>query len=178
MPKQNICIDSGNNLLIPADVLDVDGDFSEPVPLDLLRNARQLEDPSTIDTGTTVSGCRVADMGAHEFTRPLCAKAHTVSSVPADWTIDARRPHPVNDASLSAREGIGSISEPTVITLDVSGSSSLQCWELCQSGPEMIEGGVSSNNQIASVTPVSVRSAPNSPLQKSLDTQVIMTALE
>ncbi|MEK6675499.1 MAG: hypothetical protein AABZ47_07585, partial [Planctomycetota bacterium] len=130
---KNVCIDAGSHELIPADVLDVDGngDTSEPVPLDLLRNARQLEDRSTIDTGTTVSGCRVADMGAHEFTRPLCSKAHIVSSVPADWTIDARQPHPLYDSSLPARQGIRSAAEPIVITLDVSGSSSLQCWELC-----------------------------------------------
>lgn len=64
------CIDSGNNALVPADALDLDGDLdvAEPWPLDLDGNARFFDDPKTPDAG----GPRAptVDRGAFEYQGP------------------------------------------------------------------------------------------------------------
>ncbi|UCG16714.1 MAG: SBBP repeat-containing protein, partial [Phycisphaerales bacterium] len=59
------CIDAANNLALPADIadLDGDGDTSEPIPFDLDGNPRRLDDPDTPDTGYGVSP--IVDMGAY-----------------------------------------------------------------------------------------------------------------
>jgi predicted outer membrane repeat protein len=61
------CIDAAHNTLLPNDLADVDFDgvTAETMPIDLARNARRLDDPSTIDTG--VGPAPIADMGAREY---------------------------------------------------------------------------------------------------------------
>jgi predicted outer membrane repeat protein len=59
-------IDSGSNALMLLDALDLDADgvTAEPVPFDLAGHARQIDDPSTPDTGAGVAP--IVDMGAFE----------------------------------------------------------------------------------------------------------------
>lgn len=60
------CIDAARSSLVPADTydLDVDGDTSEPLPVDLGWMPRIVDVPGTIDTGV---GFPCVDMGAYEF---------------------------------------------------------------------------------------------------------------
>ncbi len=60
-------IDAGDNVEVPADVgdLDGDGDVTEPIPLDLDGYDRFMDDPLTADTGS--GGPPIVDMGAYEF---------------------------------------------------------------------------------------------------------------
>jgi predicted outer membrane repeat protein len=64
-------IDSGDNLSVPADVFDLDGDgdTEEPTPFDLDGYARFVDDPDTDDTGRCDDPCErpIVDMGAYEF---------------------------------------------------------------------------------------------------------------
>ncbi len=93
---------------------------------------------------------------ACEYDSP-CPHAMILSASPPDGTRDARQPHPQGTAgtavSPTARQGIGSPTEPIVITLDVCGASSLQCWAFCETGIESVDTGTSplSANHIASV---------------------------
>lgn len=69
------CIDAGANALVPPDLLDVnnDGDFAEPLPLDLADEPRFFDDlgmPDRGDAGGT--GLPVVDMGAYEFQGRTC----------------------------------------------------------------------------------------------------------
>lgn len=65
------CIDAGSNGLVPGDFgdIDLDGDTSEKLPLDIDGNNRRLDDPDTLDTG--VGPAPVVDRGAFEFV-PEC----------------------------------------------------------------------------------------------------------
>jgi hypothetical protein len=65
-------IDAADNLELPADIadLDGDGDTSEPIPLDLDGNLRVLDDPDTPDTG--YGAFPIVDMGAYEFPSGDC----------------------------------------------------------------------------------------------------------
>jgi hypothetical protein len=60
------CIDAGDTSVLPADVLDLDGDFvtSEPVPFDLDFNPRRIDIVGVPDTG--VGRAPVVDIGAYE----------------------------------------------------------------------------------------------------------------
>jgi predicted outer membrane repeat protein len=60
------CIDAGDNNLISADFLDIDGDgnTSEPVPLDLLLHTRRVDVPSAPNTGNGTPP--LVDLGAYE----------------------------------------------------------------------------------------------------------------
>jgi len=60
-------IDSGNNLALPADYFDFDGDGNtvEAIPFDLIGNARQIDDPDSNDTGN--GSPPIVDKGAFEF---------------------------------------------------------------------------------------------------------------
>jgi hypothetical protein len=60
------CIDAGDNNLIAADFLDIDGDgnVSEPTPLDLLLNPRRVDVPSAPITGNGTSP--LVDIGSYE----------------------------------------------------------------------------------------------------------------
>ena len=61
------CIDAGTNLHPPRDLLDLDDDGcrTEPVPLDLVGNARYWDAPDTPDTGAGASP--IIDMGLYEY---------------------------------------------------------------------------------------------------------------
>lgn len=70
------CIDAGNSNSVPSDTpdLDEDGSTTEPIPLDLDGNLRFLDDPNTIDTGTSATALPVVDIGAYEYAgEPMCA---------------------------------------------------------------------------------------------------------
>jgi len=60
------CIDAANTAELPPDTydLDGDGDTSEPIPMDLDREPRTVDDPNTTDTGV---GFPCVDMGAYEL---------------------------------------------------------------------------------------------------------------
>jgi len=64
------CIDAADNLVVPADVLDLDDDEDvlEPLPLDLDGNTRFSDDPAVPDTG--VGRPPIVDMGAYERQGP------------------------------------------------------------------------------------------------------------
>ena len=93
---------------------------------------------------------------ACEYGSP-CPYAMILSASPPNGTRDARQPHPQGTAgtavSPTSRQGIGSPTEPIVITLDVCGASSLQCWAFCETGIESVDTGTPllSANHIASV---------------------------
>ncbi len=72
------CIDSADNMAVPADAadLDGDGDTAEPIPFDLDGNPRFIDDPLTPDTGA--GECPIVDMGAYEF------QEGTTACCPAD----------------------------------------------------------------------------------------------
>lgn len=61
------CSDAANNLELPADVadLDGDGDLTELTPLDLIGEPRFQDDPGTPDTGVGIPP--LVDMGALEY---------------------------------------------------------------------------------------------------------------
>lgn len=65
------CMDAGDNMAVPADEadLDGDGDTTERTPFDLERAPRFVDDPSTEDTGVPDPPDYVAvvDMGAYEY---------------------------------------------------------------------------------------------------------------
>ena len=64
------CIEAGDNNWLPLDRadLDDDGDFLEPVPLDMDWGVRKVDDPNTPDTGLTGPDPQtpIVDMGAYE----------------------------------------------------------------------------------------------------------------
>ncbi len=61
------CIDAGANIALPEDAfdLDMDGDLSEPIPIDLGGRPRFLDEPGVVDTGN--GSAPIVDMGAFEF---------------------------------------------------------------------------------------------------------------
>lgn len=61
------CIDAGDNVALPADTYDLDGDgnLSEPLPIDLGGFARRVDDPDTPNSGN--GRPPVVDIGAYEF---------------------------------------------------------------------------------------------------------------
>lgn len=61
------CIDAGDNAAVGPDAFDLDGDGDtlEPLPVDLLGQARFVDDPLTADTGA--GAAPIVDMGAYEF---------------------------------------------------------------------------------------------------------------
>jgi hypothetical protein len=70
------CIDAANNLAVPSDVADLDGDsdVAERTPYDLDDSARFVDDPDTGDTGVSdpPNYPEVVDMGAYEFAAADC----------------------------------------------------------------------------------------------------------
>ena len=65
--RGSVCIDAANNLWLPPDTDDIDGDgdTDEPLPIDGAGGERRLDDPCTIDAGA--GGPPIVDMGAFEF---------------------------------------------------------------------------------------------------------------
>jgi hypothetical protein len=61
-------IDAGDSTALPTDTLDLDADNNivEPIPFDIDRLPRVLDDPAVTDTGQGQAGGPVVDMGAHE----------------------------------------------------------------------------------------------------------------
>lgn len=132
-------------------VLDVNGTFNGNICGDNLSPMEALpENISIADFGDDGTLC-----GA----RPGCGTGTISGSDPADGTRDARQPHPLNDCSLSARQGIGSAAEPIVITLTEGGANNLDCWALCETGIEEVDTGQGCGtleaNAIKSVTEMS-----------------------
>ncbi len=84
------CIDAGDNGAVPLDGTDLDGngDFDEPIPLDLDRRSRFVDDPDTTDTGS--GRAPLVDRGAFEFQDP--PPLEWLTSVPPAGAIDARQP--------------------------------------------------------------------------------------
>lgn len=74
-------IDSGNNDNIPPDTydLDHDGDTSEPLPVDLAGNPRQVDELLVDDTG--VGTPPIVDMGAYEGRVPTDCNGNGVDDV-------------------------------------------------------------------------------------------------
>jgi hypothetical protein len=68
------CIDAGNNMAVPFDAADLDGDgyTGERIPFDLDGNPRFVQDPFTGDTGVPDLPVyrHIVDMGAYEY--PFC----------------------------------------------------------------------------------------------------------
>ena len=62
------CIDAGDNISVPKDELDIDGDddMNEAIPVDILGNARLMDIPHVVDTGN--GSFPLVDMGAYEVT--------------------------------------------------------------------------------------------------------------
>jgi hypothetical protein len=60
------CVDAGDNSVVPADTLDLDGDgdTDEPIPFDLDGRPRFVDDPDTPDSGE--GDPPIVDMGAYE----------------------------------------------------------------------------------------------------------------
>ncbi|MGE3108998.1 MAG: GC-type dockerin domain-anchored protein [Phycisphaerales bacterium] len=64
-------IDAGDNVRLPFDLADLDGDgltWQEPTPWDLDGQARRIDDPSTPDHGS--GAAPIVDRGAYEFGVP------------------------------------------------------------------------------------------------------------
>lgn len=89
------CIDAGDNARVPADMLDLDGDgnTTEPLPFDILRGARFVDDPATADTGNGTPP--IVDMGAYEYI-PDC----NGNGVP-----DTQEPDEDGDGTIDACDG-------------------------------------------------------------------------
>jgi len=67
------CIDAADNVVVPFDSLDLDGDGDvlELVPFDIAKRPRFTDDSSTPDSGNAGgTGLPVVDMGAHEYAMP------------------------------------------------------------------------------------------------------------
>jgi hypothetical protein len=65
----SVAIDAADNIALPNDLLDLDGDANtdEPLSFDLDGNRRFLDDPFSDDTGNPGLGLSLVDMGALEF---------------------------------------------------------------------------------------------------------------
>ncbi|HNQ23154.1 MAG TPA: right-handed parallel beta-helix repeat-containing protein [Phycisphaerae bacterium] len=135
-------VDAGSNELLPDDDVDVDEDTftNELMPLDLDANPRILN--------------LIVDMGTYELTGAVagCPPATIGGAYPPDQTVDARQPHPINDNSCAAQQGIGQASPPEPIliamTPPVEDAGTLDCWALCETGITTVCGP----NAITSVT--------------------------
>ncbi|HNQ24232.1 MAG TPA: right-handed parallel beta-helix repeat-containing protein, partial [Phycisphaerae bacterium] len=135
-------VDVGSNELLPNDDVDVDEDTvtDEVMPLDLDANPRILN--------------LIVDMGTYELTGAVagCPPATIGGAYPPDQTVDARQPHPINDNSCAAQQGIGQASPPEPIliamTPPVEDAGTLDCWALCETGITTVCGP----NAITSVT--------------------------
>lgn len=93
------CIDAGDNAAVPKDAADLDGDNDkiEPIPWDLDKNPRFVDDPATADTGSGTPP--IVDIGAYE------TAAQAISGdLDQDWTVDM---HDFTSFALSWRSRSG-----------------------------------------------------------------------
>jgi len=135
-------VDAGGNALLPDDDVDVneDANTDETMPLDLDGNPRILN--------------LIVDMGTYELTGAVagCPPATIGGAYPPDQTVDARQPHPINDNSCAAQQGIGQASPPEpiliAVTPPVEDADTLDCWALCETDITTVCGP----NAITSVT--------------------------
>lgn len=75
LSQMSACIDAANNVEVPTDYADLDGDsnVSEALPVDLLGNPRFSNATCISDTGIPGNGyAQVVDMGAYEYVEPDC----------------------------------------------------------------------------------------------------------
>ncbi|MEK6676854.1 MAG: hypothetical protein AABZ47_14515 [Planctomycetota bacterium] len=82
------------------------------------------------ETDTCISGCPVANIFVSD---------------PPSGTVDARQPHPLDDNSLAARQGIGGPSEPIVLTIGLHNVPPL-CFTLCETASDPVLGSNVINN--------------------------------
>ena len=79
------CIDAGDNLALPADSFDLDGNgnTAEPLPVDFAGHLRLVNDPATPNTGSPAGAHVIVDMGAYEFAtfRPIFADLNADGAV-------------------------------------------------------------------------------------------------
>ena len=80
-------IDAGNNASVPADQFDADGDFntSEPLPVDMLGNARFVDDVSTPDGGAGTAP--LVDMGSIETPSKVLPPGTYVGPSGGSWFV-------------------------------------------------------------------------------------------
>lgn len=107
------CIDAANTAELPPDThdLDGDGDTSEPIPVDLDRQPRAVDDPLTADTGV---GFPCVDMGAYEY-QPGAGGVGLLPGEGASIRIWSATPNPMTTRmtiAFSAGSGAG-------VTVDV-----------------------------------------------------------
>ncbi|MDO8632552.1 MAG: hypothetical protein Q7R41_18885, partial [Phycisphaerales bacterium] len=110
--------------------------------------------PSNIEIG-----CGIGATGTICGQSPVCPGGPIYGVVPASGTRDARQPHPENDNSLGARQGLGSPNpdareeDKIKVTLYNSGLRAIShtCWPLCETGIEPVETGTLSPNKISCI---------------------------
>lgn len=142
LDEDSPCLDHGDNSLIAADLLDLDDDdntASQEVPFDLAGAPRRINDPAT-DAGSGTAP--IVDMGAYERSAGGCPSGTLAAQTPPDGVVDARRPHPANNASTL--EGI----EELIVTAP-SGAGD-ECFTLCETAEWT--GGTPAANSIASIS--------------------------
>ncbi len=86
----SLCIDAGDNTVVPPDALDLDddADIAELTPIDIDGNPRFVDDTGTIDTGNGTAP--IVDMGAYEIPDVPDCPADITDSVggPPDGTVN------------------------------------------------------------------------------------------
>ncbi len=123
-------IDAGDNLMLPADTLDLDGDgdVTEDMPLDLDGNDRQYDDMLTADSGN--GSAPIVDMGAFERSPDSGAirfSAATRNVSEADGTVNltvVRTGGTVGAVSVAYAISSGTASTPG----DFSGTNGVLNW--------------------------------------------------
>lgn len=150
--------DNDYRLLSDSRLIDAASNWAiDDVGTDLDGHSRFSDGPAVASGEySAIHDCAIADMGPYEFIQ--CPTGSILFADPPDGTRDARQPHPPDDNSFGARQGIGSPNaypggpDPIVITLDVCGAASPVCWELCETGIEPVDSGLPlSANRIISI---------------------------
>ncbi len=106
------CIDAADNLALPTDGFDLDGDgnAAEPLPCDLDHRLRRINDPATPDTGNPGwPGAAIVDMGAYEF----ADIKRIVADATGDGVVDV-------DDLIAVILGWGPCADPDICPADVA----------------------------------------------------------
>jgi hypothetical protein len=116
-------IDAGDNLALPADLLDLDldGDVAEPFPVDLVNNLR------VFDGGT---GSTRVDIGAYEFGAPQLHVAIEADPIRNTHQRDAFSifPNPVFDSATLYIPGTSG-QELSIVLYDILGRQVMHVYE-------------------------------------------------